>query len=343
MNQTGTDAAHMDVVQAGFLRRWAALFLDQLLLSVAYVVILIALVIVIGSATGGFSDLARMEQGEQPDWFIAVQLIGMLCYYVMAGFYYTLMESSAAQATLGKMALGIKVVGANGARLTLPHAAGRWFAASLSYLTLYVGFLMAAFTREKRALHDLIAGTFVVDKWAYTDRPDLQQRKPSGCLVAVIVGILLMMAMFVFGMIAAISIPAYQQYVMKARSAQIVTLADAWKIQVIEAIESNASGEYDSGVAGVDNYSVESGSNTENIRCPANGDAGFGTPESYATQSINRVVFGEFEQGLCGISIWMPPANGNVEQQIKLEYDQDAQTWYCTTTLPESLKPGWCR
>ena len=39
---------------------------------------------------------------------------------------------------------------------------------------LYIGFLLAAFTHNKQALHDMVAGTFVVDRWAYTEFPERQ-------------------------------------------------------------------------------------------------------------------------------------------------------------------------
>lgn len=72
------------------------------------------------------------------------------------------MESSAKQATLGKMALGIVVTDLEGARIGFGRATGRYFAKILSGLILGIGFLMAAFTERKQGLHDIIAGTLVV-------------------------------------------------------------------------------------------------------------------------------------------------------------------------------------
>lgn len=312
-----------DVVQAGFLRRWAALFLDQMLLSVAFYAVIFAVFIVVGVA-GGMGQMENMDPDNPPPWVVGAYLGMGLLYYVAAGLYFSLMESSSSQATLGKMALSIKVVDRNGARLPFAHALGRWFATSLSYLTFYIGFLMAAFTQEKRALHDYVAGTCVVDKFAYTDRPELQQRKPSGCLIAVFAAIAAFMILMVLGILAAIAIPAYQQYATRAGFVQVEASANAWKSEVETALQGG----------------VESGGEAP---CPKNGDTGFGTPESYAAQGINRVVFGEFNPGLCGISIWVPPSLGNVEQQILLEHDPEEQAWYCTTTLSEQFKPGWCK
>lgn len=311
-----------DVVPAGFLRRWAALFLDQLILSAGFYALMFVVIFAIGIG-GGFESLESMDSDDPPAWVIALYFGTTLIYVVVAGLYYSLMESSAAQATLGKMALSIKVVDSAGARLSFPHALGRWFAASLSYLTFYVGFLMAAFTQEKRALHDYVAGTAVVDKWAYTDRPELQQRKPGGCLIAVFVGMALMIGVAVLGIVAAIAIPAYQQYASRAQIASVHSASGEWKKQVLERLLEQED--------------------PEGIVCPRNGDDGFGSPESYARQGVNRVVFDEFEHGLCGISIWIPPVTGNVERQILLEVDPQTLDWYCTTTLPDSIASSFCK
>jgi uncharacterized RDD family membrane protein YckC len=65
-------------------------------------------------------------------------------------------------ATPGKMALGLKVIRADGAGISAGLAAGRFFAKYLSFLTLCIGFIIAAFDREKRALHDHICQTRVI-------------------------------------------------------------------------------------------------------------------------------------------------------------------------------------
>ena len=67
-------------------------------------------------------------------------------------------------ATPGKMASGIKVVRSDGSPLTYGRATGRFFGLWLSYLTLLIGFIMAGFDDEKRALHDRVCDTRVVRK-----------------------------------------------------------------------------------------------------------------------------------------------------------------------------------
>jgi len=64
--------------------------------------------------------------------------------------------------TPGKMALQIKVVSMDGGPLTFGQATGRYFATFLSAIILCIGFIMAGIRTDKRALHDLLAGTRVV-------------------------------------------------------------------------------------------------------------------------------------------------------------------------------------
>jgi uncharacterized RDD family membrane protein YckC len=84
-----------------------------------------------------------------------ISLIVGLAYFV--GF-----ESSAYQATPGKMALGLVVVDLDGRRISPARAVGRYFAKILSAMILLIGFIMVAFTERKQGLHDIIASTLVV-------------------------------------------------------------------------------------------------------------------------------------------------------------------------------------
>jgi len=77
-------------------------------------------------------------------------------------FYFALMESSPYQATLGKMALGIKVTDYAGRRISFARAVGRYLGKIISSIILGIGYLLAGFSAKKQALHDMIAGTLVV-------------------------------------------------------------------------------------------------------------------------------------------------------------------------------------
>jgi uncharacterized RDD family membrane protein YckC len=88
----------------------------------------------------------------------SVQLVALVATWL----YFALMESSPRGATVGKMVMGLRVVDEQGNRLSFLRATGRFFAKYISAIILMIGFLMAAFTDRKRALHDIIAGTLVV-------------------------------------------------------------------------------------------------------------------------------------------------------------------------------------
>lgn len=81
---------------------------------------------------------------------------------VVSAFYNIWFVAGGWQATPGKHWLGMKVVTADGAALTLGQSAKRHVASGISMLSLGLGFFMAGFTREKTALHDMICGTRVV-------------------------------------------------------------------------------------------------------------------------------------------------------------------------------------
>ena len=76
--------------------------------------------------------------------------------------YLIVMEGSRYQASFGKMALGLKVVDTEGNRLTFLRAAGRNVSKLLSFLTFFIGFMMAGWTNRKQALHDKVAGCLVI-------------------------------------------------------------------------------------------------------------------------------------------------------------------------------------
>jgi uncharacterized RDD family membrane protein YckC len=74
------------------------------------------------------------------------------------------MESSPLQATIGKLAVGLRVTDLQGQRISFGRATGRFFAKWLSGAILLIGYLMAGFTEKKQALHDRIAGCLVLWK-----------------------------------------------------------------------------------------------------------------------------------------------------------------------------------
>ncbi|MBS0193612.1 MAG: RDD family protein [Proteobacteria bacterium] len=230
----------VNIVYAGFMRRFAALFIDGLILAIP--------IIVIAVVAGGVLGVAMKDS--DPATLQAVgQLTGFVIAIAIKALYFALMESSAQQATFGKRALGIKVTDEQGGRLSFGRALARYFASALSYATLYIGFLMAGFTDRKRALHDMIAGTLVVDRWAYTDHPERQQFNTSGCLIACVV--VFCLAIPGIAILAAIAIPAYQDYVIRSQVSEGTALAEGSKTAVAEFYSNTGHFPPDNASAGV--------------------------------------------------------------------------------------------
>ena len=92
---------------------------------------------------------------------VAVQMVQM-AIQMLIGLSYTVFFLGRFAATPGKMVCKLKVIRSDGAAITYPRAFGRHFAEMLSGLTLYIGYLMAAFDDEKRTLHDRICDTRVI-------------------------------------------------------------------------------------------------------------------------------------------------------------------------------------
>jgi uncharacterized RDD family membrane protein YckC len=85
----------------------------------------------------------------------------------VAFLYFPLMEGSKSQATLGKGMCALAVTDTRGCRISYGHAFGRCFAKILSAALAGIGFLIAAVTPKKRALHDFLAGTLVLRRGMY--------------------------------------------------------------------------------------------------------------------------------------------------------------------------------
>jgi uncharacterized RDD family membrane protein YckC len=79
---------------------------------------------------------------------------------IFAGLYVTLLHAATGQ-TIGKLLAGVRVVLVDGGRLPIGTALLRFFAYAFSCLPLGFGFVMAGLRRDRRALHDLVAGTRV--------------------------------------------------------------------------------------------------------------------------------------------------------------------------------------
>jgi uncharacterized RDD family membrane protein YckC len=90
--------------------------------------------------------------------------IAIIIQFILTWLYFTLLESSSKQATLGKMATGIIVTDLHTRRISFGKANGRYWGKWVSTMILFIGYIMAGFTQKKQALHDIMAGTLVTRK-----------------------------------------------------------------------------------------------------------------------------------------------------------------------------------
>jgi uncharacterized RDD family membrane protein YckC len=101
--------------------------------------------------------------GRTVNAFIPPQILlsALVLLIIVPWIYSAYLESSRNQATLGKLAIGAAVTDMQGNRITFARGSLRFFGKVLCVLTLFIGFLVIAFTAYKQGLHDKIAGTLV--------------------------------------------------------------------------------------------------------------------------------------------------------------------------------------
>jgi uncharacterized RDD family membrane protein YckC len=125
---------------AGFWLRFVALVVDSALMIILLGVMMIG-------AVGVSEDLVA------PAYWLWV-LISFL--------YWPVLESTARRGTVGKMMLGLVVADIDGGKLPFLRSLLRNLAKIISAIPFYIGFLLAAFTARKQALHDLITKSVVL-------------------------------------------------------------------------------------------------------------------------------------------------------------------------------------
>jgi uncharacterized RDD family membrane protein YckC len=148
---------------AGFWKRFWAYFIDKLILSAFGFILVLPFVAVIG-----LGSLANRDFDSSSSEGLVLGLVGAcialgIFLFIADWLYFSLMESKKG-ATLGKMAMKLKVTDMNGQPVSFGRASGRYFGKILSALILYVGFMMAGWTQQKQALHDILSGCLVVTR-----------------------------------------------------------------------------------------------------------------------------------------------------------------------------------
>jgi len=291
-------------IHAGFWRRGAAYFMDGFIVGV--IGWIAGMVLLLGLAFSG--SISAVITGVMLNYAVV-----MIIYWL----YFALQESSATQATLGKRAMGIKVTDERGGRISFARATGRFFGKILSALVANIGFMLAGWTERKQALHDFLASTLVVFRDVRPGEPLPTVRPPMpwyGWLVNI-----LCLALIPIGIMAAIAIPAYQEYISRAQAATGTAAADAAKMAVAAFYAGND-------------------------RCPDSGDeAGFDAANFGAVPYVSQVAI----EPECRVVVTFAGTNAvNAMlrgQRIQMQATPDAsgsRAWTCSASVPNRLLPG---
>jgi uncharacterized RDD family membrane protein YckC len=187
VNSLEVVSAVQNVKYAGFWIRWVANFIDGIVLGIPLLIIFLPIGFILATSMG-------LDKAANLPWPINLSI--RLLEAIIGWTYYIFMTNKY-QATLGKMAVGIKVVSDKAEDLTsgqiiLRETLGKF----LSGITLGIGYIMAGFTERKQALHDMMAKTTVI----YKD----PNKKMSGCVIAAVVLACILPIIAIIGILASI-------------------------------------------------------------------------------------------------------------------------------------------
>lgn len=159
-------SAVLPLPYGGFWQRFAAYLIDGLILGIPFAITFAVLIFMFG----GLGVMMHRTPPADPRDVMALLgplfLVFWLALFInlaIQWLYFASMESSSRQATIGKAAMSLRVTNYEGRRISFGHATGRFFSKLVSGLIPFaIGYIMAAFTEKKQALHDLLAGTLVL-------------------------------------------------------------------------------------------------------------------------------------------------------------------------------------
>jgi uncharacterized RDD family membrane protein YckC len=159
-------AAGPRVEYAGFWLRVLAYIVDNVVIGVGLLCVLIPVFFL----TGFGAIISHIHP--QEDWgdagvlvIVGFFFLAAVASLVVTWLYHALMESSEWQATVGKRMLGLVVTDMAGQRVSFARSTGRHFGKIITNLVpAFIGYIMAAFTERKQALHDMIAGCLILKR-----------------------------------------------------------------------------------------------------------------------------------------------------------------------------------
>lgn len=142
------------------------------------------------------------------------------------------------------------------------------------------------------------------------------KRGMSGCLIALIVVAVLAVPMI--GILAAIAIPAYNDYTLRTKVAESALSAEPLKLAVAEF-------------------------HARQQACPDNDSAGFKPAEAYADARVASITVGTFENDRCGIELRLRGIGSDKIDGKALWWEHDGNAWHCSSEIDDRYLPQFCR
>ena len=153
--QSSATKPHTSAVRyAGFWQRVGAELIDQILLTTGMSVLWKVVTEIVNA----------MEPRNSLGLILALWCGTGVIVVVMYWLYFAVQESAPRQATVGKLAFGIRVTDLRGNRVSFGRATGRYFAKIVTAISLGIGYLVMLWSQQRQCIHDQIAGTLVVRK-----------------------------------------------------------------------------------------------------------------------------------------------------------------------------------
>ncbi len=134
----------------GFWRRFWAYMLDEIVLDFVSIFVYGAAIVIV-----------RYVSPEIEDPVKALLIPQIAANTIIKAFYFIYFHGLTGQ-TVGKLALGIKVVKRDGDTIGFARATVRYFSSIISMLCVGLGFVWIVFDDRKQGWHDKMAGSFVV-------------------------------------------------------------------------------------------------------------------------------------------------------------------------------------
>lgn len=135
----------------------------------------------------------------------------------------------------------------------------------------------------------------------------------------------LMIVIAIVGILAALALPAYQNYIAKSQVTEAFNLAEGQKPAVVAA-------------------------KAENGKCPSNGEAGIATATLIKGDFVEMVTVGQSSDGLCSISAKLKSGDSNINENIAGgtvtlvgTITDGSVDWDCTSSLDQKFVPNACK